>query len=197
MLTKIAVSLLAGNRLLGEALARLLGKRGDFDVCGASPRVPEVTCSFATLGADVLVLDSITVQRSECALIPEIVKHAPNLMVILIDMDDDPEVFLECARAGAVGYLRKDAASVNVVSALRSVAQGQAISPSQLSMPQFQTVARQWTSGPRSRIKRQGGFVQQANSHKNYTAMDFSGHLCPAPVSSLLNASREQLLCCA
>ncbi len=105
MSTKIAVFLVAGNRLLREALARLLSKGGDFDVCGVSPAVPEVTSSITTLGTDVLVLDSVTVQLSDYALIPEIAKHAPNVKVLLIDMDDDPEVFLECVRAGAVGYL--------------------------------------------------------------------------------------------
>ena len=161
MSTKISVFLVAGNRLLREALARLLSKRGDFDICGVSPCVPEVTSSIATLGADVLVLDSITVQLSEYALIPEIAKQAPSVKVVLIDMADDPEVFLECVRAGAVGYLLKDASAADVISAVRSVAQGQAICPSQLSMPLFRTVARQWTSVPSSRIKLELGLTRR------------------------------------
>jgi DNA-binding NarL/FixJ family response regulator len=43
------------------------------------------------------------------------VKQAPNARVVLIDMEDDPEVFLECVRAGAVGYLLKDAPSDEVL----------------------------------------------------------------------------------
>jgi len=161
MNTKISVFLVAGNRLLREALARLLSKRGDFDVCGVSPCVPEATSSIAALGTDVLVLDSITVQLSDYALIPEIVKQAPNAKVVLIDMDDDPEVFLECVRAGAVGYLLKDASSADVISAVRAVAQGQAICPSQLSMPLFRTVARQWTTVPSARIKLELGLTRR------------------------------------
>jgi len=161
MNTKISVFLVAGNRLLREALARLLSKRGNFDVCGVSPCVPEATSSIAALGTDVLVLDSITVQLSDYALIPEIVKQAPNAKVVLIDMDDDPEVFLECVRSGAVGYLLKDASSADVISAVRAVAQGQAICPSQLSMPLFRTVARQWTSVPSSQIKLELGLTRR------------------------------------
>src|ERR1700737_4718896 len=158
---KISVFLVAGNRLLREALARLLSKRGDFDILGVPPCVPEVTSSIATLGSDVLVLDSITVQLSDYALIPEIAKQAPNVKVVLIDMEDDPEVFLECVRAGAVGYLLKDASAADVISAVRSVAQGQAICPCQLSMPLFRTVARQWTSVPSSRIKLELGLTRR------------------------------------
>src|ERR1700737_4784578 len=69
---KISVFLVAGNRLLREALARLLSKRGDFDVCGVSPCVPEAMSSIAALGTDVLILDSITAQVSDYALIAEI-----------------------------------------------------------------------------------------------------------------------------
>jgi DNA-binding NarL/FixJ family response regulator len=161
MNTKISVFLVAGNRLLREALARLLSKRGDFDVCGVSPCVPEATSSISALGTDVLILDSITVQLSDYALIPEIVKQAPNAKVVLIDMDDDPEVFLECVRVGAVGYLLKDASSADVIAAVRSVAQGQAVCPSQLSMPLFRTVARQWTSVPSARIKLELGLTRR------------------------------------
>jgi DNA-binding NarL/FixJ family response regulator len=161
MSTKTSVFLVAGNRLLREALARLLSKRGDFDVCGVSPCVPEATSSIAALGTDVLILDSITVQLSDYALIPEIVKQAPNARVVLIDMDNDPEIFLECVRAGAVGYLLKDASSADVISAVRSVAQGQAICPSQLSMPLFRTVARQWTTVPSARIRLELGLTRR------------------------------------
>ncbi len=65
MNTKISVFLVAGNRLLREALARLLSKHGDFDVCGVSPCVPEATSSLAALGTDVLILDSISVKVSD------------------------------------------------------------------------------------------------------------------------------------
>lgn len=161
MNTKISVFLVAGNRLLREALARLLSKRGDFDVCGVSACVPESTCSITTVGTDVLILDSSTAQLSDYSLIPEIVKQAPNAKVVLIDMDDDPEVFLECVRAGAVGYLLKNASSADVIAAVRSVAQGQAICPSQLTMPLFRTVARQWTSVPSARIKLELGLTRR------------------------------------
>ena len=65
MNNRISVFLVAGNRLLREALARLLTKRGDFEVCGVSPFVPEVSSCSALLNANVLVLDAITVQLAD------------------------------------------------------------------------------------------------------------------------------------
>src|SRR6202049_4490954 len=161
MSSKISVFLVAGNRLLREALARLLSKRGDFDICGVAPCVPEVTSSIATLGADVLVLDSITVQVSDYALIPEIAKQAPNVKVVLIDMDDDPEVFLECVRAGACGYLEKDASAAEVVAGVQAVAQGQAICPPHLCIHLFRAFSRQWTAIPSARIRVEFGLTRR------------------------------------
>jgi len=161
MKNNISVFLVAGNRLLREALARLLAKKGDVDVCGVSPFVPEILSSIAMLDADVLVLDALTVQLSDYALISEIVSKAPNIKVILIDMDDNSEVFIKCVRAGAVGYLLKDASAADVMSAVRLVGQGQAVCPSQLCMSLFRTVTRQWTSFPSARIKIELGLTRR------------------------------------
>ncbi len=159
--SKVSVFLVAGNRLLREALARLLSKRGDFEVCGVSACVPEVTSSITALGADVLVLDSITVQLSDYELIAEISKKAPRVKVVLIDMDNDSEFFLDCVRAGAVGYLLKDASAADVIAGVRAVAQGQAVCPSQLSLSLFHTVAHQWTAVPSARIRLEFGLTRR------------------------------------
>ena len=158
---KISVFLVAGNRLLREALARLFTKKGEVEVCGVSPFVPEIKSSSELRDADVLVLDAITVQLSDYALIPEITARAPKIKVILIDMDDDPETFLQCVRAGAVGYVLKDASAADVISAVRLVGQGQAVCPPQLCMSLFQTVTRQWTSFPSARIKVELGLTRR------------------------------------
>jgi DNA-binding NarL/FixJ family response regulator len=158
---KISVFLVAGNRLLREALARLLTKGGDVEVCGVSPFVPKITSSLTMLDADVLVLDAISVQLSDYALVPEIVAQAPGIKVILIDMGDDSEIFLRCVRAGAVGYVLKDASAADVISAVRLVGQGQAVCPSRLCMSLFRAVTRQWTSFPSARIKVELGLTRR------------------------------------
>jgi DNA-binding NarL/FixJ family response regulator len=158
---KISVFLVASNRLLREALARLLSKKGDFDVCGVSPFVPEVSTSIATFHTEVLVLDAITVQLSDYSLIPDITSKVLNIKIVLIDMDNDPETFLRSVRAGVAGYLLKDASAADVISAVRSVADGQAVCPSPMCMPLFQTVARQWTSLPSARIKIEFGLTRR------------------------------------
>ena len=158
---KPSVFLVAGNRLLREALAKLLNRRGDFDVCGVSPCVPDTITSFDASCADVLILDSVTAKLSDCAFISKIVAQVPVMKVVLIDMDDNREVFLECVRAGAMGYVLKEASAAEVVSAVQAVAQGQAVCPSHLCVHLFRAFSRQWTAVPSARIKIEFGLTRR------------------------------------
>jgi DNA-binding NarL/FixJ family response regulator len=155
------VFLVAGNRLLRETLTRLLHKRGDFNVCGVSPCVPDTVSCITGSDADVVILDSVTARLSNCALISEIASQIPTIKVMLIDMDDDPEIFLECVRAGAIGYLLKDASAGEVVSGVRAVAQGQAVCPPQLCIHLFRAFSRQWAAIPSARIKLELGLTRR------------------------------------
>jgi DNA-binding NarL/FixJ family response regulator len=153
--------LVAGNRLLREALARLLNRRGDFDVCGVSACVTDTTSSIVASGAEVLILDSVTARLSDCAFVSQIVSQVPSMKVVLIDMDNDREIFLECVRAGAVGYILKDASAAEVVSGVQAVAQGQAVCPPQLCVHLFRAFSRQWTTVPSARIKIEFGLTRR------------------------------------
>jgi DNA-binding NarL/FixJ family response regulator len=158
---RFSVFLVAGNRLLREALARLLNRRGDFDVCGVSACVTDTTSSIVASGAEVLILDSVTARLSDCKFISQIVSQVPSMKVVLIDMDNDREIFLECVRAGAVGYILKDASAAEVVSGVQAVARGQAVCPPQLCVDLFRAFSRQWPAVPNARIKIEFGLTRR------------------------------------
>jgi DNA-binding NarL/FixJ family response regulator len=157
---KSSVFLVAGNRLLREALAKLLARKG-FSVCGASAWIPDSDSAVATSGAEVLVLDSVTARLSDCSFISNMVSQVANLKVVLIDMDNDREIFLECVRAGAMGYILKDASAAEVVSGVHAVAQGQAVCPPELCMHLFRAFSRQWTAMPSARFRIEFGLTRR------------------------------------
>ena len=148
----VSVFLMASNRLLRETLAKLLIRRGGFKVSGVSPCVSDAFSLIGTCGADVLILDSVSALSSECALISQTSNQIPGTKVVLIDMEDDPGIFLDCVRAGATGYLLKDASAAEVISGVCAVAQGQAVCPPQLCAHLFRSLLA--TTGGCS--KRQG-----------------------------------------
>ena len=158
---KSSVFLVAGNRLLREALAKLLTRKGDFVVCGVSFCVPDTPHSVVSSGAQVLILDSASARQSYCAFITKIVSQVPGIKVVLIDMDDDREIFLECVRAGAVGYLLKDASAAEVVSGVQAAVHGQAVCPPELCAHLFRAYSRNWTAIPSARIRLEFGLTRR------------------------------------
>jgi two-component system, NarL family, response regulator DevR len=149
------VYLVAGNRLLREALTKLLTKKGNCDVSGVSQCLEGIASSIGGSGANVLILDSVTARDSNNSFISEVTSQVASLKVILIDMDDDPIFFLQCVRAGALGYLLSDASSAEVVSGVHAVARGEAVCPSRLFIHLFRAFSHQCAalSGPRINLE--------------------------------------------
>ena len=108
-----------------------------------------------------MILDSLTIRSPAFAPIPEVLRRSRELKVVLIDMDCDPEMFLGCVRAGAVGYLVKEASATDIISSIKSVASGKAACSPELCMVLFQTVSQQWTSQPSARIKAEFGLTRR------------------------------------
>jgi DNA-binding NarL/FixJ family response regulator len=139
----VQVFILAENRLLREALTRILSKKNDIRVVGASAFSPEVVEQISNAAPDVLLSDSAVVALSDLRLISEVRTAIPGLKVVMIGMDPDREVFLRAVRDGIVGFVLKDASALEVAAAVRSVANNEAVCPPDLCLALFECVANQ------------------------------------------------------
>ncbi len=139
----VEVFLLAENRLLREALIRLLTKRTDIRVIGASSYSPPVHDQIVSARPDIIVVDSTGLDLSNANLIPTLHAAIPNLRVVMVDMEPDETTFLSAVREGVVGYVLKDASAMELTATIRAVGAGEAVCPAQLSMTLFRSVARQ------------------------------------------------------
>jgi two-component system, NarL family, response regulator DevR len=138
----IRLFILSDNRLFREALSRIFSKKTGIETIGSrecvSASAEEVACS----DADVLLLDSAALLVSDLARArgPE----GKTVKVVMVAMKDDEELFLQVVRQGAYGYVPKDASAVELVSAVRAVAQGEAVCPPHLCKRLFDIVAQHW-----------------------------------------------------
>jgi two-component system response regulator NreC len=73
---------------------------------------------------DVVLLDLVMPGRSGLDAIPEIRKAAPRAQILVLSMHDDPSYVRAAFAAGAGGYLLKDAADEELITAVREVAAG-------------------------------------------------------------------------
>jgi DNA-binding NarL/FixJ family response regulator len=156
----IAVFLLAENRLLREALARILGKKNDITVVGAATYSPAIIEAIAAVSAQVLLFDPVDV-ASCLPFVRAIRESFPNLKIVLIGMEPSSDLFLGAVREGIAGYLLKDATAADVAMAVRSVAKNHAICPPELCQALFDSVAQQRRTFPSFFVKHQLGLTRR------------------------------------
>jgi len=158
---KISVFLLAENRLLREALAKILNKKTDITVVGSAPLSSGVVLKITAASPQVLLFDPPHNTRGECSIIPPLRKALPTLKVVMIGMDPDKELFLRAVRDGIAGYVLKDATAPEVADAVRSVAENQAVCPAALCQALFEYVARQSPAYPNLLVKHHMGLTRR------------------------------------
>jgi DNA-binding NarL/FixJ family response regulator len=137
----IRVFILAENRLLREALTRILSKKTEIRVVGASPFSPQIVGEITGSDPHVLLSDSAAVSLSQLCLVSEVRAAVPGVKVVMIGMEPDRETFLRAVKDGVVGYMLKDASAMEVATAVRSVANNEAICPPSLCLALFEHVA--------------------------------------------------------
>ena len=158
---KISVFLLAENRLLREALAKILNKKTDITVVGSAPLSSGVVLKITASSPQVLLFDPPHNTRGECSIIPPLRKALPTLKVVMIGMDPDKESFLRAVRDGIAGYMLKDATAPEIADAVRSVAENQAVCPAALCQALFEYVARQSPAYPNLLVKHHMGLTRR------------------------------------
>jgi two-component system, NarL family, response regulator DevR len=136
------IFLLAENRLLREALLRLLSKKHEVCVVGASSYTPATYKEIIAAHPQIILLDSNGLTFSNSTLISSLQAAIRNLRVVMIDMDPDENTFLTAVRSGVVGYVLKDASALEVAATIRAVAAGEAVCPPSLGMALFRCVAQ-------------------------------------------------------
>lgn len=123
----VRVFILAENRLLREALARILNKKSDMRVVAASAIDSGIVGQIAQASPDVILCDSSALALSELQLVAEVRAAVPGLKVVMIGMEENKQTFLQAVRDGVVGYVLKDASAMEVAAAVRSVANDEAV----------------------------------------------------------------------
>jgi two-component system, NarL family, nitrate/nitrite response regulator NarL len=137
------VFLLAENRLLREALIRLLSKRSEVRIVGANSYSPSVHHEIIAARPQIILLDSSGLAFSKSTLISTLRSAIRNLRIVMVDMDSNEEMFLSAIRAGIVGYVLKDASASEVAATISAVATGKAVCPPSLCMVLFRSIMQQ------------------------------------------------------
>jgi len=112
------------QRVVRDGLALLLGLLPDVEVVGTASDGEEVLAMAAALRPDVILMD-LRMPRVDGVQATRRLRGTDVKVVVLTTYADDRSV-IDALRAGAVGYLTKDASAEEIQEALRRVVNGQA-----------------------------------------------------------------------
>ncbi len=158
---KPRVFVAAENRLLREALSRMLVKSGEVEVVGTDTGEPFRTEDLLEEGTDILLLSSHGNRNQDLSAVRNVRTTAPKVQILLIGVTGEEAEFLQCVRAGVRGYLPRDASAEDVVEAVRALQGGEAICPGTLCASLFRYFEREATSFPSASVHQQLGLTRR------------------------------------
>jgi len=108
-----------------RGLRLVLDDEPDFEVVAEAGDVDSARRYVRGHHPTVLVLDLNMPGGSSLEAIPEIRAESPGTQIVVLTMQDEPEFAREALAGGAIGYVLKDAADVELVEAVRRAASGE------------------------------------------------------------------------
>ncbi len=120
----IRVLIADDHAILREGLKQILSACSDIVVGGEVGNGMEALKALSQGEWNVLILDMSMPGRSGIDLIRQIRNEHPRLPILILSMHKEDQYAVRTLKAGASGYLSKDSASSQLVSAIRKVAGG-------------------------------------------------------------------------
>jgi len=127
----VKILLVDDHRMLREGLRAMLEREPDLEVVGEAGDGHAAVAAARALVPDVIVMDISMPGLNGLEATRHILAEQPGVRVVGLSMHSDRRYLRAVFEAGATGYLLKNAASDELVQAIRAVARGQHyVSPS-------------------------------------------------------------------
>jgi len=135
------------HAVVREGLATVIGTQADMRLIGQASDGTEAVALSQALDPDVILMDLVMPKKDGLQAIREIMIEQPAARIlVLTSFADDTRVF-PAIKAGALGYLLKDATHDQLFQAIRNVARGEISLAPEIAVK----VMREFSRGPLTR----------------------------------------------
>jgi DNA-binding NarL/FixJ family response regulator len=124
MAKKIRILLADDHAVVRQGFRMILAAEPDFEIVGEAANGREAVELAERLQPDVVVMDVAMPELNGIEATRRLAESAPRARVLALSMHKDSAYVREILRAGARGYLLKDAFDRDLLSAVRAVAAG-------------------------------------------------------------------------
>jgi DNA-binding NarL/FixJ family response regulator len=120
----IKVFIADDHAIVREGLKQILADTRDIVVAGEAENGVDAVKLFRKSGCHVVLLDISLPDKSGIEVLKQIKKEKPDLAVLMLSMHREDQYAIRSLKAGAAGYLTKQSAPKELVTAIRQVAEG-------------------------------------------------------------------------
>lgn len=120
----IRVMIADDHAIVRQGLKQILSETDDIVVAGEAETGFEAITIARQQAFDVMLLDISLPDRNGIEVLKQIKKDRPALTVLMLSMHNESEFAIRAIKAGAAGYLNKQSAPMQLVTAIRQVATG-------------------------------------------------------------------------
>ena len=124
-MSKIRIVLADDHGVVRQGFRRILEAQADMEIVGEASNGREALEAAVKLSPDVVVMDVAMPELNGIEATRRMAEAAPRTRVLALSMHKDSVYVREILRAGARGYLLKDAVDEDLIAAVRAVARGE------------------------------------------------------------------------
>lgn len=121
----IRILLADDHTILRAGLRMMLNAQPDFEVVGEAQDGRQAMQEAQKLQPDVILMDITMPDMNGIEATRQIKKLLPETKILILTMHEHDEYVFQALRAGASGYMLKEAADTDLISALRVIQNGQ------------------------------------------------------------------------
>ena len=121
----IRVFIADDHAIVREGLKQILAEQRDIVVAGEAENGLDAIKLFRKSRCHVMLLDISMPDRNGIEVLKQIKQERPDLAVLMLSMHREDQYAIRALKAGAAGYLTKQSAPRELVTAIRQVAGGQ------------------------------------------------------------------------
>lgn len=123
---KIRVLVVEDQTVVREGLLAILSYQPEVDVVGEAVDGVEAVEMARKTRPDVIMLDMVMPRQDGLTSIPLLKQAAPDSHILVLSSFAESDRVYQAVKAGALGYMLKDATRAQLMQAIRDVARGQA-----------------------------------------------------------------------
>ena len=112
------------HTLVRQGLRKILEAQPDWQVVAEAGDGREAIQQAIERQPDVVILDIAMPRLNGVEAVQQIVRRVPTIRVLVLSMYVDEAYVTRAVRAGALGYLLKDSADIDLIRAVTAVSQG-------------------------------------------------------------------------